>query len=602
MRVIIFFLLPMWMHAQNSMLEIDDIIQLIQQNPKEGRKVYLDFIDSQSEIDSGIFNNVIATSYAIEGMPDSAIHYFNIALPYIDSTDFLLPHVLYNKASLHRIYNDLRLAYLELTQAKNIAIQQENDLPLALIYAELSSVLSLLDRNKDAIDNILKAIEIFEALGNQENNISISKQKLANLYIKSKDFEFSKKIYDELLPQLQKDDLKSNYIISLVNYIEIIQNLYGSEAAIENAFEVYETYFKEDIEEFLILPYILLNARIANLYEDRGLYKDALFYYQITYDYLQKNISTYTLKVLNQYADFLINTMQYKQLINLYDFIEENFDENKFPLQDVAHYYRNKAKIASLENDFQKSNIYLNKVIDINAKFKDLQSEILFIETKEKFQNNLLLKQLEIIEKQSEIAQKQSEIAQKKLYNFLLISTIVLLIALFSLYINTSRKVQYKKENMLLKEKYKVQKKLEATQQSILDNQKHDLEEAKELNLNLNRKLTAFNKMLKKKDQSKDLLEEFNKLQIGDDNWNQLFIKFKLAEREFFSKFMAKYPQLTQNDLEFCALIRMGFSFKNIAQILNISHSSVSTKKYRLMKKLGLDRQKIDFISWIMEY
>lgn len=595
MRVIIFFLLPMWMHAQNSMLEIDDIIQLIQQNPKEGRKVYLDFIDSQSEIDSGIFNNVIAISYAIESMPDSAIHYFNIALPYIDSTDFLLPHVLYNKASLHRIYNDLRLAYLDLTQAKNIAIQQENDLPLALIYAELSSVLSLLDRNKDAIDNILKALEIFEALGNQENNISISKQKLANLYIKSKDFEFSKKIYDELLPQLQKDDLKNNYIISLVNYIEIIQNLYGSEAAIENAFEVYETYFKEDIEEFLILPYILLNARIANLYEDRGLYKDALFYYQITYDYLQKNISTYTLKVLNQYADFLINTMQYKQLINLYDFIEENFDENKFPLQDVAHYYRNKAKIASLENDFQKSNIYLNKIIDINAKFKDLQSEILFIETKEKFQNNLLLKQLEIIG-------KQSEIAQKKLYNFLLISTIVLLIALFSLYINTSRKVQYKKENMLLKEKYKVQKKLEATQQSILDNQKHDLEEAKELNLNLNRKLTAFNKMLKKKDQSKDLLEEFNKLKIGDDNWNQLFIKFKLAEREFFSKFMAKYPQLTQNDLEFCALIRMGFSFKNIAQILNISHSSVSTKKYRLMKKLGLDRQKIDFISWIMEY
>lgn len=595
MRVIIFFLLPMWMHAQNSMLEIDDIIQLIQQNPKEGRKVYLDFIDSQSEIDSGIFNNVIAISYAIESMPDSAIHYFNIALPYIDSTDFLLPHVLYNKASLHRIYNDLRLAYLDLTQAKNIAIQQENDLPLALICAELSSVLSLLDRNKDAIDNILKALEIFEALGNQENNISISKQKLANLYIKSKDFEFSKKIYDELLPQLQKDDLKNNYIISLVNYIEIIQNLYGSEAAIENAFEVYETYFKEDIEEFLILPYILLNARIANLYEDRGLYKDALFYYQITYDYLQKNISTYTLKVLNQYADFLINTMQYKQLINLYDFIEENFDENKFPLQDVAHYYRNKAKIASLENDFQKSNIYLNKVIDINAKFKDLQSEILFIETKEKFQNNLLLKQLEIIG-------KQSEIAQKKLYIFLLISTIVLLIALFSLYINTSRKVQYKKENMLLKEKYKVQKKLEATQQSILDNQKHDLEEAKELNLNLNRKLTAFNKMLKKKDQSKDLLEEFNKLKIGDDNWNQLFIKFKLAEREFFSKFMAKYPQLTQNDLEFCALIRMGFSFKNIAQILNISHSSVSTKKYRLMKKLGLDRQKIDFISWIMEY
>lgn len=595
MRVIIFFLLPMWMHAQNSMLEIDDIIQLIQQNPKEGRKVYLDFIDSQSEIDSGIFNNVIAISYAIEGMPDSAIHYFNIALPYIDSTDFLLPHVLYNKASLHRIYNDLRLAYLDLTQAKSIAIQQENDLPLALIYAELSSVFSLLDRSKEAIDNILKALEIFEALGNQENNISISKQKLANLYIKSKDFEFSKKIYDALLPQLQKDDLKSNYIISLVNYIEIIQNLYGNEAAIENAFEVYETYFKEDIEGFLILPYILLNARIANLYEDRGLYKDALFYYQIAYDYLQKNISTYTLKLLNQYADFLINTKQYKQLINLYDFIEENFDENKFPLQDVAHYYRNKAEIASLENDFQKSNIYLNKVIDINTKFKDIQSEILFIETKEKFQNNLLLKELEILE-------KQSEIDQKKLYNYLLISTIVLLIALFSLYINTSKKVQYKKKNMLLEEKYKVQKKLEATQQSILDNKKEDLKKAKELNLSLNRKLTAFNKMLKKKDQSKDLLKEFNKLKIGDDNWNQLFIKFKLAEREFFSKFMAKYPRLTQNDLEFCALIRMGFSFKNIAQILNISHSSVSTKKYRLMKKLGLDGQKVDFISWIMEY
>jgi DNA-binding CsgD family transcriptional regulator len=44
--------------------------------------------------------------------------------------------------------------------------------------------------------------------------------------------------------------------------------------------------------------------------------------------------------------------------------------------------------------------------------------------------------------------------------------------------------------------------------------------------------------------------------------------------------------------------LHLGLSYKEIAQLLNISHTSVHTKKYRLNKKVALPSD-MDLLAWL---
>ena len=67
----------------------------------------------------------------------------------------------------------------------------------------------------------------------------------------------------------------------------------------------------------------------------------------------------------------------------------------------------------------------------------------------------------------------------------------------------------------------------------------------------------------------------------------------------FYKNLKEKYPRLTSNEVRLCALIRLDFSSKEIASILNISVKSVEMNRYRLRKKLqlGSNQNLPDFIN-----
>lgn len=61
-----------------------------------------------------------------------------------------------------------------------------------------------------------------------------------------------------------------------------------------------------------------------------------------------------------------------------------------------------------------------------------------------------------------------------------------------------------------------------------------------------------------------------------------------LVDNPFLKVLKQKYPQLTSNDLKICALIRMQFSVKQVADYLLITPESVRAARYRMRKKLEL--------------
>jgi len=72
---------------------------------------------------------------------------------------------------------------------------------------------------------------------------------------------------------------------------------------------------------------------------------------------------------------------------------------------------------------------------------------------------------------------------------------------------------------------------------------------------------------------------------------NELFeTYFDEVHEDFFKRLSAKYPTLTPREMKLCAYIKMNISSKEIATLLNISQRGVEISRYRLRKKLEVDR------------
>lgn len=76
----------------------------------------------------------------------------------------------------------------------------------------------------------------------------------------------------------------------------------------------------------------------------------------------------------------------------------------------------------------------------------------------------------------------------------------------------------------------------------------------------------------------------------NDQDWEFFEQAFNHADKKFFKRIKEKHPSLTPNDLRLCVYLRLNLSSKEIAPLLNISARSVEIKRYRLRKKLDLER------------
>jgi hypothetical protein len=73
-----------------------------------------------------------------------------------------------------------------------------------------------------------------------------------------------------------------------------------------------------------------------------------------------------------------------------------------------------------------------------------------------------------------------------------------------------------------------------------------------------------------------------------DQELDHLSVHFNHVNTEFFNKLKDLYPDLSQNDLKFCAYLSMNLSSKEMAQLMNVTIKAIEVGRYRLRKKLHL--------------
>ena len=97
--------------------------------------------------------------------------------------------------------------------------------------------------------------------------------------------------------------------------------------------------------------------------------------------------------------------------------------------------------------------------------------------------------------------------------------------------------------------------------------------------------------LVENKESVKAVIQTIDNSLKQSDNWELFKEAFNNADSEFFNKVKALHPSVSPNDLKLCAYLRLNLSSKEIAQLLRISPRSVEIKRYRLRKKLRLNRE-----------
>ena len=90
-------------------------------------------------------------------------------------------------------------------------------------------------------------------------------------------------------------------------------------------------------------------------------------------------------------------------------------------------------------------------------------------------------------------------------------------------------------------------------------------------------------------------------LELAKSNDSSFLSRFKDIYPNFYKKITTAYPEMTSGQLKFCALLKLNFSTKEIAQYTFISVRSVEMKKSRLRKQLNISSD-VDLNNWMMNF
>lgn len=94
------------------------------------------------------------------------------------------------------------------------------------------------------------------------------------------------------------------------------------------------------------------------------------------------------------------------------------------------------------------------------------------------------------------------------------------------------------------------------------------------------------------------IIKEIDQNIATDKDWEHFQVHFDQVHGDFSKRLKGAYPGLTPQEMKLCAYLRLNLSTKEIAQLMHISVRGVEISRYRLRKKLELDRQDnlLDFI------
>ena len=437
---------------------------------------------------------------------------------------------------------------------------------------------------------------------------------LGSVYYENENYEKAKALYKEAINNfnLFEEKYKENRINGLntseINLALISKKQLNFDQAMyyyERILERVNNELKENKNTYFLYTYF----QIMDLYfisDDEDL---AIKYFDLSTELYENEISnseiqSFYSKVVSRYATHLKSKNRYEEAIKYFEKAKQLINDSSYEISNInilisecylaineydkaeEIYLRNlKNKDLSLK-DRIKINKGLAKVYYAQQRKNDLNE--VYRSIIKLYSKNSTIINFNDLENQMIIAEKQREINNNKLKSYrnnILAIIILFLFIITMLILVFNYNYQKVKNSKLEGEKKKISIKLDAKKRELVSKANFILQRNEYLK-NIKAKLDKskvnehFHNQI-----SKEILELIN----SDKYYREFDKTFTKVYPEFYKRLNSKF-KLSQTYLRLAAYIKMNQSNKEIAKITGITLRTVETQRYRLSKKLNLNK------------
>ncbi|MDV6167542.1 hypothetical protein R1T16_03835 [Flavobacterium sp. DG1-102-2] len=537
--------------------------------------------------------NVTGLYYDFAGQQDSAIFYFKKSIQYLKKYPEKQIAPMINIATEFNIMGSFDTSLKWSSKALSVNKKHGSDILRAHIYHSMAASYLYKGDIEKATANVLLGIKILERLDDR-CYLGLFKVTLAGTYLQSNNYKFASDLLEEYLKQNKNNKENKVYAIATINYTENLIALGQENKAYDLLLDVIKHVEQSGDKELEAVLY----AKIANIENLRGNISRALVYFERAYILLSEKKSKYSMLIFSNYIGVLNEVKQYEKAIKIINDFRHSPAYVKSYTHERFEFERAIAEIYSKTGNWQESSNSYKRAMILSDTLRMLENgrntNALQAEFQTEFQRENNLK----LASHNQSLQKKVQTEQRLMLMYILSSIGIIII--ISMFLRA-----YLLRNRLQKEALKAveSRKNRLEQQHILEqelsnSQKQVIEEkqreATSMALQMANYYDNLNSILEKLNDNTftkltDVKKELQHLTRQKDYWKEFEVRFNNANPNFESKLMAAYPVLTKNDIQFCSLLKLNLSYKEIASLLQISYESAVTKKYRIKKKLDIN-------------
>ena len=574
-----------------------DCRKLIYSNPDSAVVVIKRTLAQHGNLHDTIYGNTYALYglyYNMKGKPDSTIFYLKKSLTYLDKYPRNKTRSLVNLSMGYRAKADYKSAIACLNENIAINTKEKNEIGVAIAYGELASNYNLMMDFNASVDYLLKAQAILKNDKRGAKQLPAVKQKLANTYLAMNNFKFAIDLYRESLVSFKEIGQLKNYYLTQVNLAEAlihVRDYNGAKKALTEAVTGLEKFGDKDM---LGICY----SKIGNLEINQKHTDKAIAAYQTSLNYLISIKSNRVIRIGGEYIDLLNKQKNYTKSLDIIKAIDKLNVFNLANREDQS-IYKNAVADAydGTHNDKEALKAYKH-TIDImdslsaderRTAIRDIQAKF---QTELQREKNLALEANNKALKHSIKAEEDREFMYR-IARFTVLLIILLIIRGFWLKNRLQKELlkTVEAEKIMLEQRHLHEQELSNTQRETIKEKQRELTSTA---LRMASFQDNVNEIIEKCDSNSlskitDVKKELLQLVRQQDYWKQFETRFNSLHPEFSTSLTSKFTKLTKNDIEFCSLLKLNLSNKEIASLLQISHESAITKKYRIKKKMEIN-------------
>ena len=508
------------------------------------------------------------------------------------------------------------LKYEKLTVNQNPDKEKQNT------YALLGEILLEMGLNASALDYLTRSVQIYTALPKSERNFPNIDQppwvilNIGSIYLRNKDYEKATEKYNQAITLFENSGSEDDKFFGLNTSNSNLGLIEEAKGNYEKAEEIYYKIYQRRLEKgkkedilYSIAQLITVKLLQGDELAAQNKLKDAKRIYQTADDKQDNSLVTRNWGLVHfVYGAIYQSLKKYDLALNSYNEAKEIL--KAFPSEinalgsrvaqchlglnqfEVAERIANEnLKIKNLNDNEKKYNY---KVLEKIYKYKGQDSKLLNIKDSlilitSGSSDSKFFKTLNDLEIQIQLANTARDINESKIrYNtyiyILIICSVILFFSLITIRINYN--YQKEKGNLLEIEKKIISSKLAEKNRELMS----------KTNFIIQR-----NDYLKKIQKGVDSGKVEDKISINRLSKElDLVIKSEKNYNDFDKMFVEVYPNfyeklnalstLSQTDLRLASYIKMNHNNNEIANISGISLRTVESQRYRLSKKLNLEK------------